>query len=209
MNSRCVLCDRVFESDEALQRHKQESPAHAFDCITCGRHFSNATALQQHLRDSRVHAPSFDCDDCDRSFGSEQALQQHLRDSPVHAPSFDCEVCNRTFGSEEALGQHVRDSRVHQQAPETPLDVFFRSFQAFEYDPSLPPATSYAYLREHEGWRRGEAASDDAWNRYQDALESELRMWYGAENDLTAWHALCRAIGVEPLPQTCEQCEEV
>jgi hypothetical protein len=27
--------------------------------------------------------------------------------------------------------------------------------------------------------------------------------------DLTAWHALCRAIGVEPLPKTCEQCEEV
>jgi hypothetical protein len=34
-------------------------------------------------------------------------------------------------------------------------------------------------------------------------------MWYGAENDLTAWHALCRAIGVEPLPKTCAQCEEV
>jgi hypothetical protein len=32
---------------------------------------------------------------------------------------------------------------------------------------------------------------------------------YGAEDDLTAWHALCRAISVEPLPQTCEQCEEV
>jgi hypothetical protein len=24
---------------------------------------------------------------------------------------------------------------------------------------------------------------------------------------LTACHALCRAIGVEPLPKTCEQCE--
>ncbi|PMD60523.1 uncharacterized protein K444DRAFT_394650 [Hyaloscypha bicolor E] len=30
-------------------------------------------------------------------------------------------------------------------------------------------------------------------------------MRYGAENDLTA---LCRAIGVEPLPETCEQREE-
>jgi hypothetical protein len=34
-------------------------------------------------------------------------------------------------------------------------------------------------------------------------------MWYGAENDLTAWHALCRAIGIELLPLTYEQCEEV
>ncbi len=31
---------------------------------------------------------------------------------------------------------------------------------------------------------------------------------YGAEDDLTAWHVLCRAIGVEPLPKTCEKCEE-
>merc|ERR1712144_192865 len=64
-------------------------------------------------------------------------------------------------------------------------------------------------LQRHEGWRRGSAESDDGWNRYQDAPQSELYLWYGAENDLTAWHALCRAIGVEPLPQTCEQCEEV
>jgi hypothetical protein len=34
-------------------------------------------------------------------------------------------------------------------------------------------------------------------------------MWYGAENDLTAWHALCRAISIEPLPKTCEKYEEV
>ena len=267
MSSRCVLCDRSFDSDESLQQHKRKSPAHTFDCRTCDRHYGSGTALQQHLRDSPVHArsfdcddcdrsfdseealqqhlrdsparapsfdcddcdrsfdseealqqhlrdspahaPSFDCDDCDRSFDSEEALQQHLRDSPAHAPSFDCETCDRTFGNEEALEQHLRDSRIHQQDTETPLDVFFYSFPMFDYDPSLPPATSYANLRRHEGWRRGSAVSDNAWNRYQDALQSELHMWYGAENDLTAWHALCRAIGVEPLPKTCEQCEEV
>jgi hypothetical protein len=89
------------------------------------------------------------------------------------------------------------------------LDTFFGSFQSFDYDPSLPPATSYALLRRHEGWRPNDAASRDAWDRYQEALEGELRMWYGAEDDLTAWHALCRAIGIDPLPRTCEQCEEV
>jgi hypothetical protein len=77
------------------------------------------------------------------------------------------------------------------------------------YDPSQPPATSYARLRAHEGWQRGEAASNHAWGRYQDALEGELRLWYGEEDDLAAWHALCRAIGVEPPPQTCDQCEQV
>ncbi|KAN0110992.1 hypothetical protein V8E51_007379 [Hyaloscypha variabilis] len=54
----------------------------------------------------------------------------------------------------------------------------------------------------------GDVALKDAWGRYQDALESELRMWYGAEDDLAAWHALCRAIGIDSLPRTCKQCQE-
>ncbi|KFZ03503.1 hypothetical protein V502_10890, partial [Pseudogymnoascus sp. VKM F-4520 (FW-2644)] len=205
----CGDCNRSFNSEQALQQHLQGSPAHApsFNCETCDRHYSSETDLQQHLRDSVAHAPSFDCSDCDRSFDSEQALQQHLQDSPAHVPSFDCEICNRHYGSETALENHLRDSPIHQQNTDTPLDVFFRTFPMFDYNPSLPPATSYTNLQKHEGWRRGNAASDNAWDRYQDALQDELQMWYGAENDLTAWHALCRAIGVEPLPETCEQCE--
>ena len=54
-----------------------------------------------------------------------------------------------------------------------------------------------------------DTASQDTWNRYQDALESEMHIWYGAEGDLAAWHALCRAVGVKPLPQTCEQRAEI
>jgi hypothetical protein len=146
---------------------------------------------------------------CDRSFLNDGALQQHKRDSPAHAVSFDCDDCNRSFGSKEALEQHLRDSSAHHQAPETPLDAFFRSFPTFEYDPSQPPATSYACLQAHKSWRRGEAASADAWGRYQDALQDELRLWYGEEDDLAAWHALCHAIGIEPPPQTCDQCEQV
>jgi hypothetical protein len=209
MSSRCVPCNRSFKSNKSLQQHLRDSPIHApsFDCGDCDQSFSNEEALRQHLRNSPAHA--CDCDDCDLAFDSEEALQQHLQDSPAHAPSFKCETCNRSFGNQDALEQHLRYSRIHQQNTETPLDVFFRSFPAFDYDPSLPPATSYASLQRQEGWRRGSAASNDAWNRYQDALQNELHLWYGAENDLTAWHALCRAIGIEPLPQTCEQCEEV
>lgn len=208
VSRRCAPCDRSFDSDTSLKQHKQTSLAHAFNCMPCNRRFNSKEALQQHLQHSPAHDQSFNCDDCGRSFDSEKALQQHRRDSPAHAPSFDCDDCVRSFDSKDALQQHLRDSPVHQQDMETPLDVFFHSFPMFAYDPSLPPATSYAHLRRHEGWHRGSAASDEAWNRYQDALQSELHMWYGAENDLTAWHALCRAIGVERLPTTCEQCEE-
>jgi hypothetical protein len=211
MSFGCKTCDRFFRTDGALQQHERDSPAHApsFDCETCDRSFSSEKALQQHERDSPAHAPSFDCETCDRAFSSEEALEQHLLNSPVHTSSFDCEACDRSFNSNEALQQHLRDSRTYQEVAQTPLDIFFGSFQSFHYDPSLSPATSYAYLRRHEGWQHGGAASNDAWDRYQKALEGELRMWYGAEDDLTAWHALCRAIGIDPLPQTCEQSEEV
>ena len=178
-------------------------------CLLCDRSFQDDGALRQHLQDSPAHAQSFECDDCDRSFRSEEALKQHLRDSPAHAQFFNCDDCDRSFRSEEALEQHLQDSPAHHQVPETPLDAFFRSFRTFEYDPSQPPATSYARLQAHRGWRRGQAASADAWDRYQDALEDEVRLWYGEEDDLAAWHALCHAIGVEPPPRTCARCEQV
>src|SRR6266702_4353802 len=34
----------------------------------------------------------------------------------------------------------------------TPLDRFFLSFPAFNYDPSLPPATSYKRLQKQQRW---------------------------------------------------------
>jgi len=107
------------------------------------------------------------------------------------------------------IGWSRRNSIENCKDTEIPLDIFFRSFPTFDYDPSLPPAISFTNLRRHEGWSRGSAIADDAWDSYQYALENELHMWYGAENDLTTWHTLCRAIGVEPLPKTCEQCEGV
>jgi hypothetical protein len=150
-----------------------DSPANMFDYTTGDLHFSSETALQQHLHDSTNVIDLLIV---------KRLLQQHLWDSPVRAPSFDCETTDGSF-SNEALGKHLHDSRIHQQDTETPLDVLFCSFLMLGYDTSLPPATSYANLREHEGWRRDDVASDDAWNRYQDVLENELHIWYGGENN--------------------------
>lgn len=74
MSCRCVLCDRTFDNDEALQQHKRGASAHAIDCATYDRHFGSEEALDQHLRDSPAHAASLDCESCNRSFGSEEAL---------------------------------------------------------------------------------------------------------------------------------------
>lgn len=149
------------------------------------------------------------CEHCDRTFSSDDGLQQHVRDSRAHDPSLNCQTCKRTFSSNGAVEQHLKTSRAHQLQSQTPLDIFFSAFHGFEYNPFESPAKSYARLQKHQGWNRNDAASKGAWNQYQNALKDELQMWYGSTKSLTAWHALCRAIGINPLPPTRTQCKKV
>jgi hypothetical protein len=58
-------------------------------------------------------------------------------------------------------------------------------------------------------WKRDAPENDEAWDNYQRALKAEFQLWYGHEDDLAAWHALCRAIGINKLPDTCQACEKV
>lgn len=212
MQFHCTPCKRDFGDKQALNKHLRHASAHisVVDCQPCKKSFVNQDALDQHLRDSPAHKITFPCEPCNRSFVNQDALDQHLRDAPAHgAPTFDCELCNRSFVHQEALDSHVQTARIHQRRVNTPLDNFFRSYPDFAYDPSLPPAMSYASLQKHKRWRRWQSESNEAWESYQNALNAELEMWYGAEDDLTAWHALCRAIGISPPPATCERCEQV
>lgn len=148
------------------------------------------------------------CGPCNRSFGSREALDQHLRDSPAHAKSSECKLCNRSFGSREALGQHCRDSAAHQ-LPKSPINAFFKSFEGFAFNPDLSPSESFSSLQRLYGWRRGEEDSARAWDLFQEALTQEFKLWFGAEDDITAWHSLCRAVNIKPLPATCHECEKV
>ncbi|KAJ5592611.1 hypothetical protein N7537_009515 [Penicillium hordei] len=171
--------------------------------------WNNMFKIHQHTRHhsaySPVHTITYGCGPCNRSFGSQSALDQHVQNSPAHAASFHCELCNRTFGSRDALEQHIEYSKAHIAPPSTPLDEFFQSFAGFSYNPKLPPSESYAQLKRFCRWREYDIKDKEAWEQYQSALEAEVKMWFGAEDDLGAWHSLCRAIGMEPLPATCKQ----
>lgn len=129
--------------------------------------------------------------------------------STTHTPSYKCELCHRSFGSQKALSQHLRYSSAHFQLPKTPLNIFFQSFDGFKFDPNLPPSESYSSLQRFYGWRKGDKDSAGAWDQYQEALTQEFKLWFGAEDDIAAWHSLCRAVRIEPLPRSCLECEKV
>ncbi|OJJ41997.1 hypothetical protein ASPZODRAFT_137586 [Penicilliopsis zonata CBS 506.65] len=195
---RCEFCSRSFGSQEALNQHTQDSPAHvpSYDYELCNRSFSSQEALNQHTQNSSTHVLF------------QEALNQHTQNSPAHVPSYDCKLCNRSFGSQQALNQHTQDSPAQFQLPETPLNTFFKSFSDFTFDPDIPPNESYLALQRFYGWHRGDEESNQAWNNFQRALIEEFKLWFGAEDDLGSWHSLCRALRIEPLPRTCLDCEK-
>jgi DNA-directed RNA polymerase subunit RPC12/RpoP len=178
-------------------------------CEVCNRSFTTQNALQMHLRDSPVHSGSHKCGICGKSFKSSEALRMHSRDTPGHTQSYSCAPCNRTFISNEALRMHIRDSPAHNLLPDTPLNRFFQSFPTFPYNPNLPPAESYAQLQNFCGWGYNSSESRESWDQYQNALREEFNMWFGSEEDLGSWHALCRAVRINPLPTTLRGCERV
>jgi hypothetical protein len=99
-----------------------------------------------------------------------------------------------------------------------PLDAFFLSFRGYQYDPFIPPAESFRSLRRGlRWWNDWDGNFPDTWKeyekdvatRYQATLTKEFNLWFGTEDDIDSWHSLCRAIGIRPLPTTCDECREV
>jgi hypothetical protein len=99
-----------------------------------------------------------------------------------------------------------------------PLDHFFRSFSSFPYDNTEPPAASFQILLVGlKKWHNWDVKDPNTWKEYreqvseeyQKALTREFNLWFGTEDSLESWHALCRAVGVQPPPLTCEECRWV
>ncbi|KAJ5774985.1 hypothetical protein N7457_009881 [Penicillium paradoxum] len=103
------------------------------------------------------------------------------------------------------MDQHIQNSSAHIAPLNTPLDVFFQSFHGFDYDRELSPSQLFTQLQRFNGWRRHNPTEKAAWALYQSALEEEVKLWFGAEDDLGSWHSLCRALEIKPLPMTCAQ----
>ena len=90
------------------------------------------------------------------------------------------------------------------------LQRFFARYPSFPFDPFAPANIQFGDLRCHFGWGR----EDEEWQRakcdYKDALVHEFNQIYGTnENDIQSWHALCRVLGLYPIPQGLNACREV
>jgi hypothetical protein len=138
----------------------------------------------------------------------EHALVYSEKPAPASKPNSPTEE-EHALSYSEKPAPAPKLNRPTLARSESPIDQFFESFPSFKYNPSLLPSTSYKHLQIHQKWLPGSPESKENRERYQSALRLEFDHCYGAEDDLNAWHSLCRAIGINPLPATCMEFEKV
>lgn len=91
-----------------------------------------------------------------------------------------------------------------------PLEAFFRKYRWFTYVPGQSASAQFKRLRDEAGWDRDDDENDRAWQSYRTALVRQFNATYSVdEDDLAAWHALLRHIGVNNPPSTVEECKKV
>jgi hypothetical protein len=127
-----------------------------------------------------------------------------------------CKVAVTTH--QKAAHKCVRPGSSIKAPKVGPLDRFFRSFPSFPYDAQKSPDASFGKLLSGLGtWHTWDGENPITWELYrkevkegyQMALTHEFNLWFGTEDDIESWHALCRAVRIRPLPLTCEDCRSV
>lgn len=201
---RCTLCNRemphVSKADHLAGRaHARElklvgplspiAPSHASSTVVAG------TTVAHNAK-------------------SKKRQTANTTDNP-QPTSWTCPSCDDVFSLKQKASHSCAGSISKSSIPLTygPLDKFFRSYPSFHYNASTPPATSFNSLRIHlaklHKWPRGSSERDRLWEKYQNVLTEEFNLLFGVQDDLDAWHSLCRAVRVDPLPTSCKECRSV
>lgn len=76
-NFRCDVCDRGFQRERDLQRHRALHMDRLFACKICGQGFNRREQLQRH--ELEVHGPSYTCAICCITFLQQTELETHLK----------------------------------------------------------------------------------------------------------------------------------
>jgi hypothetical protein len=99
--------------------------------------------------------------------------------------------------------------RQHRETPRFIAD-YFAQFPTFRYNARREVWEQFYALRGQMGMNWDDARFESERDTFRDALVQEFNGFYGTdENDLRAWRALCREVGVEPLPTTIKSCRQV
>lgn len=168
-----------------------------------------------------------------------EALVKETNEAPVHTyfilqfPDFDYD----SRASPKLEFQRLREfrrwkigSRPYKRARrlfveafdqefDSTLDVFFKDFKTFDYNPRSEPKAEFERLRVHKKWKKkyGKSPADQILKQEYQAIRDEFFdafaevfvYFFGVTKDYHNWEYLCTLLGVRPIPLTAEECEKV
>lgn len=104
----CDVCDKRFNSDFTLKRHKHSAHPKTTNIKCCDKEFYLFSDYKKH-QDS-VHAESFVCLHCQKVLRSKKTLRVHIKTqhSAEDAKKFICTFCSKAFNFKVHLENHER-----------------------------------------------------------------------------------------------------
>ncbi|KAI4151903.1 MAG: hypothetical protein LQ341_000817 [Variospora aurantia] len=193
----CTLCDR--EMQESSKDKHLAGKAHARKLIS-----EPSTALALPV----VNCTPSGTSEVNKT--KENRIAKSKSTASRQLRSWTCPSCSVVVTSRQRVSHSCSRSDPKPSTNDGPLDNFFHTYHSFHYDACIPPAISFESLQTHlqkrHKWSRKGPECKELWHRYQAALTQEFNLWFGVEDDLDAWHSLCRAVRITPLPTTNELC---
>ncbi|KAG6157968.1 hypothetical protein E4U37_006633 [Claviceps purpurea] len=93
--------------------------------------------------------------------------------------------------------------------PESPIDLFFSTYQQFNYDPHSKVWDEFNRLANFYHWQKGSEEGKKARNLFRQALVDEFGANYGeSDNKLDVLQRLCEKLEITPMPQSITACKK-
>ena len=97
----------------------------------------------------------------------------------------------------------MSDSQSH-------VSQFFSSYSYFALNEDAPPTREFLRLKRLNHWTDNGEEYTEARERFTDALAEDFNATYGTDiNNIDHWHALCRILRIDEVPEDISACRKV
>jgi uncharacterized Zn-finger protein len=114
----CNICDKKFNQETILKRHKKIHQGKKFICLTCNIEFNRSSNLKRH-KTLKIHTDNvkYNCRYCKQIFNIKRKLHQHYSKDHSLAKPFQCNACDKSYTAESSMKMHYKNTHKNKDAP--------------------------------------------------------------------------------------------
>ncbi|GAA5817068.1 hypothetical protein MFLAVUS_010605 [Mucor flavus] len=102
----CSICQNIFAKWTELRKHVQTD--HPIQCTLCKRVYSKTFNLKQHIKEKHIEQEIIPCDwpGCESVLQTKRSFKMHVALVHEQDTRFKCEICNKGFPYKSILDRH-------------------------------------------------------------------------------------------------------